>query len=471
MSRLITCLMLTTFALFSPFSDVKGDDISCLKETSKAFSQVGKKAIPAVVFINAHYNGSKSETSKSEDSSESFNFFSDEFLKKFFGSPEKDQPQYAAGSGCLVSKNGYILTNNHIIKDAENIIVTLNDGKDYTAKIIGTDPKTDLAIIKIEANNLPFLEFANSEALEIGEWAVAIGAPFQLQASLTVGVISAKGRQNLRITDLEDFIQTDAAINPGNSGGPLLDLDAKIAGINTALVSQAGRYMGLGFAIPANMAKHVMEQIIDNGTVKRGFLGIILQPLDKEMADALDLASLEGALIAEVSKKSPAQKAGLKQGDIIIAYNDIHIKNMRSFRKEMSLLGPGDKVKITVLRNGKKKNFMVTLGESKDSHVAHKQSLDIGIEVSDIKDIEPQIVKKWQYSDALEGVMITSVKYHSIAEKAGLKPGMVTLKLNHKKVKNINDFNEALKDIDKKRYILMLVKYQNVTKFITIKRK
>jgi len=468
MTRVVTFLLIVTSILFSSNIEAKPTNLTYLQETSKAFSDVGKKAIPAVVFIKAEYNGSKYQSSKSRDP------FDDDFFRGFFGSPRKgikEQPQIAAGSGCLVSKDGYILTNNHIIKDAENINVTLNSGEDFEAKVIGADPKTDLAIIKIEANNLPFLEFANSEDIEIGEWVVAIGAPFQLQASLTVGVVSAKGRQNLRITDLEDFIQTDAAINPGNSGGPLLDLNAKIVGINTAIVSQTGGYMGIGFAIPSNMAKHIMEQIINNGSVKRGHLGIYLQHIDKEIAEALDLKSTDGVLIAEITKKSAAEIAGLKQGDIIIEYNDIPIKNMQSFRNEIALMTPGDKVKLTVIREGKKKNYAVSLGDSPDTHITSNQSIELGIDVSEMKDIDPEIIKKWQYTDNLEGVMITSVKYNSIAERAGLKPGMVIMQINHKKTKNMSDFNESLKDIDKKRHILMLVRYQNITKFITIRLK
>nr|NGX52903.1 Periplasmic serine endoprotease DegP [Candidatus Anoxychlamydiales bacterium] len=439
MTRIATFLLITTSILFSSSIEATPINNTYLQETSKAFSEVGKKAIPAVVFIKAEYNGTKHRSSKSRDP------FDDEFFRGFFGSPKgiNKQPQIAAGSGCLVSKDGYILTNNHIIKDAENINVTLNSGEDFEAKVIGTDPKTDLAIIKIEANNLPFLEFSNSSDIEIGEWVVAIGAPFQLQASLTVGVVSAKGRQNLRITDLEDFIQTDAAINPGNSGGPLLDLNARIVGINTAIVSQTGGYMGIGFAIPSNMAKHIMEQIINNGSVKRGHLGIYLQHIDKEMAEALDLKSTDGVLIAEITKKSSAEQAGLIQGDIIIAYNDIPIKNMQSFRNEIALMTPGDKVKLTVIRDGKKKNFTVSLGDSPDSHITSNQSLELGIDVSEMKDIDHEIIKKWQYTDNLEGVMITSVKYNSIAERAGLKPGMIIMQINHKKTKNISDFNES----------------------------
>lgn len=473
MSRVITFLLIATSLILSSNVDAKAFSSTYLEETSKAFSQVGKKAIPAVVFIKTQYNGSK-YPSKSDNSTDPYDYFNDDFFRRFFGSPGKGAKQpthYAVGSGCIVSKDGYILTNNHNIKDADSITVTLNSGEDYEAKVIGTDPKTDLAVIKIEADNLPYLEFANSETIEIGEWVVAIGSPFQLQASLTVGVVSAKGRQNLKIIDLEDFIQTDAAINPGNSGGPLLDLNAHIVGINTAIATQTGGYMGIGFAIPSNMAKHIMEQIIDNGSVKRGQLGIYFQAIDKEMAEALDLKSTEGVLIAEVIKNSAAKKAGLKQGDIVISYNDQSIKNMQSFRNEIALMTPGDKVKLTVLRDGKKKSFVVLLEESLEAQITSKQSIELGIDVSEMKEIDPEIIKKWQYTDNPEGIMITSVKYSSIAERAGLKPGMIIMQINHKKIKNLKDFNEAIKDIDKKRHILMLVRYQNITKFITIRLK
>lgn len=468
MTRIVSLLLIAT-SLFATPNLTAQNNKSYLEQTSKAFSEVGKKATGAVVFIKAQIN----DAHRSDN--EYFDFFNDDFFKRFFGSPNnrelKNEPRYAAGSGCIVSKDGYILTNNHIIKDASSLTIILNNGKEYEATVIGGDPRTDLAVIKIEANNLPYLDFADSESLEIGEWAIAIGAPFQLQASLTVGVVSAKGRQDLRITDLEDFIQTDAAINPGNSGGPLLDINAKIIGINTAIVSQTGGYMGIGFAIPSNMAKHIMQQIIDNGSVKRGHLGIYLQAIDKEMADALDLKSTDGVLVAEVVKDSASDKAGLKQGDIIIEYNNIAIKNMPSFRKEMSLMSPKDKVKLTIIRNGKRKYITVSLGDDPQTHSAFKQSMELGIEVSNIKDISDEILKKWQYSDSLEGVIITSVKYDSLAARANLRPGMLIMQINNKKIKNAEDFNTALKDIEKKKHLLILVRYQNITKFVTIRLK
>jgi serine protease Do len=470
MKKAFTLSIIIISFLFSPLS-IKASNNTYLAETSKAFSNVGKKAIPAVVFIKATFNGTNNTMSSQEDPFESFN---DEFFKKFFNFPQGKglkQEQFAAGSGCIISKDGYILTNNHIVKDADTITVTLNNGKDYDAKLIGTDSKTDLAVIKIIADNLPYLEFGNSETLEIGEWVVAIGSPFQLHASLTVGVVSAKGRQNLNITAHEDFIQTDAAINPGNSGGPLLNLDGKIVGINTAILSQTGGYLGIGFAIPSNMAKHIEEQIIDNGSVKRGHLGISIQSIDKEMAEALELENTEAVLIAEIIKNSAAEKAGLKQGDIIIGYNNLPMKNITTFNREISLMNPGAKVILTIIRNHKKSNITVTLEQSPDSQLSSNKILELGLEVSDIKDVPSDVIKKWQFSDNIEGVMITSVKSNSLSMKAGLRPGMVIMQINHQKIKNINDFNTSIADMDKKKYLLMLIKYQNITKFVSIKIK
>ncbi|MBN2479819.1 MAG: Do family serine endopeptidase [Parachlamydiales bacterium] len=473
MKRIVLIFLAYSTILFSPFT-ISAQDSTYLRETSKAFAYVGKKAIPAVVFIKAQMNGDINGSSNMEDYSDPFEYFHDEFYKRFFGQRGfgKKEPQYAAGSGCIVSKDGYILTNNHIVKDATSISITLNNGEEFDAKIIGTDPTTDLAIIKIEGNNFEFLEFANSDEIDIGEWVVAIGSPFQFQSSLTVGVVSAKRRQNLRITDLEDFIQTDAAINPGNSGGPLLDLDAKIVGINTALLSQNGGYMGICFAIPSNIAKHVMKQIIDNGSVKRGYLGITMQSIDKDMAEALELPNHEGVLIADVTKDSPADQAGLKQGDIILAYNNNAIKNFTSFRNEIALMEPNKTVNLTILRDGKKKEIKVKLGNFPETtSLSTKTSINLGIEVSDVKDVSSDILKKFQYSDSLEGVIITTVKQNSLALKSGLKPGMIIQQINNKKIKNIDDFNIAMKDADQKRHLLMLVRYQNITRFISVRLK
>lgn len=300
---------------------------------------------------------------------------------------------------------------------------------------------------------------------------IAIGNPFTLQSSLTVGVVSAKGRQDLKITDLEDFIQTDASINPGNSGGPLLNLDGEVIGINTAIVTKSGGYMGIGFAIPSKMAKHVMDQIIASGSVKRGYMGIYLQPIDKEIADAFDLEKSEGVLIAEIAQDSPAEKAGLKQGDIIIEYNKKKIKNANSFRNAIALMSPGEKVDLKILRDGKYQNIELSLGTSPESYKKSKESVQLGIEVSQLSDLPPEILRKWGYKSKGEGLIITDVRASSLADRAGLRPGMLLLQINQKRVNTLEEFHNALKDIEEKRHILLLIRYKNVTRFITIRLK
>ncbi len=309
---------------------------------SKAFTDVAKKATPAVVFLKV-----ESAPLQEEDAYGGMNPFGDEFFRRFFGTPpggggpQKPQPQISQGSGFLVSSDGYIMTNAHVVSGADKITVVFNDGREMEGSVVGADSHTDVAIIKIEGKNFPFPRFGDSDKMEIAEWVIAIGSPFQLEASVTVGVVSAKGRQNLRINDFEDFIQTDAAINPGNSGGPLLNLNGDVIGINTAIFSRNGGYMGIGFAIPSKMASYVMKQIIESGVVTRGFIGVSLQPIDKDLADAFGLEKPEGALISEVVKGSPADKAGLKQGDIILEYNKVSVKSLGSFRNELAMMSPG----------------------------------------------------------------------------------------------------------------------------------
>lgn len=454
--------------------EIYNNDINVLAQTSKAFTSIAKNATPAAVFIKAEVT-----EESAEDFTNPFDFFNDEFFRHFFGQPKGPafkgpstaQPQVSAGSGFIVNPDGYILTNYHIVKDASKITVILNDGEEYDSKLIGSDPRTDLAVIKIAKKDLPYLKFSDSEKLEIGEWAIAIGNPFALQATVTVGIISAKGRNNLRISDLEDFIQTDAAINPGNSGGPLLNIRGEVVGINTAIISRSGGYMGIGFAIPSNMAKHVMQQIIDNGTVKRGYMGVYLQPIDKEMAEALNLEKTEGALVSSVNKNSPAEKAGIKEGDIIISYNNKPVKNLSIFRNELALLDPGSKVALEIIRNGKTSTVTITLTENPDDGQMAKKTHEIGFEVSELKDVPANTLNQLGINGSSEGLIIVSVKRGSLAERAGLVPGMLILQVNQQKVSSLEDFQAALKETKKKKHLLLLVRHQNMTRFITIRTK
>lgn len=434
-------------------------------QVSQGFTSVAKKAIPAVVFIKVESNPEPVMFGQQGPRNPSDDFFYHFFGDQFKG--QQQRPAQAQGSGFFVSADGYILTNAHVVSDASKILITTNDGKELEATLIGSDPHTDIAVLKVEGKGFPYLNLGDSDKLEIGEWAIAIGSPFELEASLTVGVISAKGRQNLRITDIEDFIQTDAAINPGNSGGPLLNFYGDVIGINSAIVSRSGGYMGIGFAIPSNMVKSIMKQIIDKGIVTRGFLGISMQPVDKEIAEAFNLSKAEGALVSEVVKDSPAEKAGIQQGDIILEYNGIPLKSMGGFRNDISLMEPGTSVKLKINRKGKIITVPVTLGKASDQILSDAGVVQkLGFEVSAIT---PEMSSQLNLAKTDEGVVVTKVKPGSPAATAGIRPGFLIIAVNHKKVNSIETFNDALNETGKNKRVLILGRQGNITRFYSIK--
>ncbi|HEX2579622.1 MAG TPA: DegQ family serine endoprotease [Rhabdochlamydiaceae bacterium] len=440
------------------------------QQFSKAFTKVAKQASPAVVFIKVEINPADNDNFGYQDGQGPYSPFNDEFLQRFFGfqgKPTTPQPQIGQGSGLIVSADGYIMTNAHVVKGADKIEVTLNDGEVKTATLIGADPHTDLAVIKMDnTKDSPYLKLGDSDALEVAEWVIAIGSPFQLQASVTVGVVSAKGRQGLNISDLEDFIQTDAAINPGNSGGPLLNLDGNVIGINTAIVSRSGGYMGIGFAIPSNMAKNVMDQIIKKGSVTRGFLGVSLQAVDKEIAAGFNLPKVEGVLISGIEKGSPADKAGLQQGDIILEYNNKSIKSLQSFRYDISLMNPESKVNLKVNRKGKIMIFTVTLGSAAEGGSPAVISQKLGIEV---ENLNTEMSRQLGYTSGEEGVVITKVKPGSPAAMAGIRPGFLIQAINHKKIANTTDYEAALHETSQNKRVLLLVRNGKMTRFYSIR--
>ncbi|MGD0664884.1 MAG: DegQ family serine endoprotease [Rhabdochlamydiaceae bacterium] len=471
---LITTSLLLTSPMTTPEKNDKSSSCKCdAKAFSKLFTTVAKKATPASVFIRVEINPADNENFGQPDPYA--NPFGDDFLNKFFGFPQggrqmPPQTQVGQGSGFFVSADGLIMTNNHVVRGADKIEVTLNDGQVRQAKLIGTDPRTDLALIKldkIDGKDFPFLQLGDSEKLEVAEWVIAIGNPFQLQASVTVGVVSALGRQGLKISDYEDFIQTDAAINPGNSGGPLLSLEGKVIGINTAIASRSGGYMGIGFAIPSNMAQHVMDQLVQKGSVTRGFLGIELQTVDKEIAEGFNLPKTEGVLITSVAKNSPAEKAGLQTGDIILELNGKPVKSRETFRNQTSMMDPGSEAKLKVFRKGKTINLNVKLGSVADeSSTPAVVSQKLGIEV---ENLSAELARQLGYTTADEGVVITKIKPGSPASMAGLRPGCLIQAVNHKKVSNTADYEETISENGQNKRILLLVKYGKATRFYSIR--
>ncbi len=464
----LTALALATNTLLADAKMNGSTGATLLEQTSQAFTQIAKKAMPATVFI-------KVQIQADTQGQMPFDPFQDDFFRRFFGQPpqmQQQQPQMGGGSGFIIRPDGYIVTNFHVVKDASQITVTLCDGREYPAVLKGSDSRTDLAVLKIDAQDLPTLSFGDSDDLQVGEWVVAIGNPFGLEATLTVGVVSAKGRQDLGIAAYEDFIQTDAAINPGNSGGPLLNLQGNVIGVNSAIMTRTGGYMGIGLAIPSKMAENVIAQIVDGGTVKRAYLGIMLQPVDKDLADALSLNKQEGVLISDVIKDSPAQKAGLLQGDVILAYNDKPAKSVSKFRNDIAIMNPGSTVRLKVLRDNKPMTLTITLGTQPDGEVAASEMTQkMGLEV---ENSTPELAAKLGFGPGIEGVVITKVKPGSPAAQAGLRPGFlvtgVALQSNQPKpVKTLADFEEAMKEAPGKKHVILIVRHQNFQRYYTLK--
>ena len=458
-----------------------------LRQTGKAFASVARSVSPSVVFIQVE---GKTPGSGSSGSSSPFGGgspFGDDLFKRFFGdefpripgarpeAPRSERREIGQGSGFVfatedgfITDKAYILTNNHVVKGADNIRVRFQDGREFEAQVTGRDPQSDIAVVEVEADSLPALLLGDSSQLEVGEWVVAIGNPFGLNHTLTVGVVSATGRTSIGINDYEDFIQTDAAINPGNSGGPLVNLDGEVVGINTAIFSRSGGYMGVGFAIPSNLAKTIAYQLIENGEVTRGYLGIVIQQLTSDLAESFDIKPGQGILVAQVSEDSPAEKAGLLQGDVIVAYRGKPVKEVGSFRNRVSLTEPGSREELTILRNGKRKTLDVTIGTlAEDELVAQgpAQSTDeIGLTV---QTLTPQLAKQFDAKPG-EGVVVTEVRTGSIAARAGIQPGTIILQVNRKTVRSAAAFTRALKQAGDGKRVLLLLHKDDMQRFIAL---
>lgn len=441
------------------------------KETVADFRGVAKKAIPAVVSIKVQSKKRSQLYGGSNQSEDSFDFFSGDDLWGFFGLPKRDsrsQPFSGQASGVIVSPDGYILTNSHVVHDMTNISVQLTDGREFSAQVLGEDTNSDLALIKIDAKNLPHLSLGNSDDLEVGQWVAAIGNPFGLQATLTVGVVSAKSRNNLDIVRYEDFIQTDASINRGNSGGPLLTLDGEVVGINTAIATNASSgYMGIGFSIPSNMAKHVMDEILADGKVSRGFLGVSLQSIDYNLAQAFGLNKIEGALVANIVKNSPAEKAGIQIEDIILKIDEHSVENAANLRNAIYRMKPGTRVMLTILRKEKQIQLPLEIGDFSEEKAIVKgtQKSQLGIEVGNLT---PEIAQNLGYGEE-KGVVITKVDSNSAANFAGLKKGALIMAVNRQKVESVEQFNQTLQTTPQDRPILLQIKQGNAYLFVSLR--
>jgi serine protease Do len=438
---------------------------------NEGFTAVVKESMPAVVNI------STTRVIKSQGGSP---FMNDPFFKEFFGEEfsrqfqvPKSRRESALGSGVIVDKRGYIITNNHVIAKADEIKVVLNDKREFKAKLIGTDPKTDVAVIKIKGDNLPVLPWGNSDKLQVGEYVLAIGNPFGLSQTVTMGIVSATGRANVGIADYEDFIQTDAAINPGNSGGALVNAKGQLVGMNTAIFSRSGGYMGIGFAVPSNMAHKVMESLIKNGKVTRGWLGVSIQPMDEQLAKHFGLKSAEGVLVNEVMNDTPAAKGGVKEGDVIVAFDGQKTPDPTTLRNIVAETKVGKHVKMKVIRDGRTKTLNIVVAEQPKSLVAQQKpemENDTGtiLKGVEVQDMNEQIAQQLGLPKMTAGVVVTNVTVGSPAERAGLMSGDVILQVNNKRVKNVGDFRKAVESASKKKGLLLLINRHGQKAFLGI---
>ena len=450
-------------------SRLSDESVDFLTRTGQALAEVAEAIGPSIVNIS---------TTKTEQMMESpFSpFYNDPFFRKFFGDQFKhrEKPRkrksMSLGSGVIVSSDGYILTNNHVIQDADKIKVVLSDKSEYTGEVKGRDPKTDLAVIKIDAKDLPTLQMGDSDKLKVGEFVLAVGNPYGLNQTITMGIVSAVGRANVGIADYEDFIQTDAAINPGNSGGALVNARGELVGINTAIFSTTGGYQGIGFAIPSNMARTVMNSLIDSGKVVRGWLGVSIQSITPELAEQFQLEKDVGTLVADVVENSPAEKAGLMRGDVIIEFDGKEVDEPYNLRNMVATTHPGEKAAMTVIREGEHLSLMVEIGElPSDDQKVPTQYENVLRGVS-VQSITPDIYRQLNLPEKIRGVVVSDVESGSPAE-ARLLPGDVILEINRKAIAGIEDYEAIVSEIEPDSDVLLLVFRRGSTIFVTINKE
>jgi len=475
MIRTGICLLVFSLSFFSlaPAVSAGANELETLRQTSKAFSSVAKKAIPAVVFIKVEktIEAGSAVGPGAPQFNDPYDFFGQDFFDRFFRdrapNQQREYRQIGQGSGFIISDDGYILTNNHVVGDTDVITVKTNDGREFSAKLIGTDEKSDVAVIKIDGKNLPTMPLGDSDKLEIGEWVIAIGNPFGLSETLTFGIVSAKGRSTVGIADYEDFIQTDAAINPGNSGGPLIDLEGEAIGINTAIFSSSGGSVGIGFAIPINMAKSIKDQLMKGGKVTRGQLGVMIGELTKDVADYFKLDSTKGVMVNEVLEGSPAQRAGLEVGDIILKMDGRDVEGVGPLRNRIAAITPGTKVKLLIYHNGKEQTVTVSVGELSDTSTradAPELSKKLGLTVQDLT----EDMSRYYGLRSNEGVVVSSVASDGLAFRAGIRPGTIILGVNLKKIRSADEFHRALQASVETKKVLLLIREQGYARFVAI---
>ncbi|MHB8138685.1 MAG: DegQ family serine endoprotease [Smithellaceae bacterium] len=433
-------------------------------KTPLSFSELTERVKPAVVNIS---------TSKTFKGRSGFGTpfggspFGDDFFDRFFGDmPSREFKQRSLGSGFIISNDGYIFTNNHVVEKADKILVKISDGKEYEAKVIGTDANTDIALIKIKPDNsLPVADIGDSESVKVGEWVIAIGNPFGLDATVTAGIISAKGRV-IGAGPYDNFIQTDASINPGNSGGPLFNMEGKVIGINTAIVAQG---QGIGFAIPINMAKNILRDLKTKGKVTRGWLGITVQDISDDIAKNLNHKNKSGALVSDVFKGDPADKAGLKVGDIITEINGKPIKDTHELLLTIAALHVGQSMVVKAIRDGQEMTFKVTVAERKDNAelAAVRPGSEKGHFGISAQEVTPDIAR--QLGVRPEGVMVTNIQEGSPADEVGIQPQDIIVQVNRVKISSMNDYTREITKAGVKKSVTLLIKRGRSSFFVAMR--
>ncbi len=460
----------------------------------KSFAPVVEKVTPSVVTV-----ATKKNMPNNAGKRRGLPFFNDPMFRKYFGIPDNEDEKeeggapdagkgkggmhkeaMGLGSGVIVSPDGLILTNNHVVDGADDIIVSIaGDRKEYTATRVGADAATDLAVLRIEAKDLPAITFADSDKVRVGDISIAIGNPFGLTQTVSMGIVSALGRSNLNIlgSGYEDFIQTDASINPGNSGGALVDIEGRLIGVNTAIFSRTGGNQGIGFAVPANLAHTIMDSLLKDGRVVRGFLGVRLQELDEDLRGEFNFKDGDGSLVAQVEPESPAANGGVEAGDVIIALDGKPVENTQNLRMRVSSMAPGTKVMIKVMREGKEKELAVELGELDAKLLAGGPAVEPEATAPDVLDgvtvgnITDEVRQKYGIPEKANGVVVESIDENSLSARAGIRVGDVVHEIDRQPVKTADDAVEMSKKLMSEKQVLLRVSTRGVSRFVVVKEE
>jgi serine protease Do len=441
----------------------------------QTFVEIAKAVKPAVVNIYATKSG-RSEGSQATPFDDPFfrKFFGDEFFKRFDQHP-KERKERGLGSGVIVESSGLIITNNHVVGKADEIRVTLSDKREFKAKLIGTDPKTDIAVVRIDATGLPTVAWADSDKLEVGEFVLAVGNPFGLTQTVTLGIVSALGRA-AGIAEYEDFIQTDAAINPGNSGGALVNVRGELVGINTAIFSQSGGNMGIGFAVPSNMAQSIMGQLVQTGKVVRGWLGVSIQELTPELASQFGVGDTKGVLVSDVMDDSPAKKAGFERADVIVEYDGKSMDSPTHLRNAVAQTPVGKKVAVKIIRDKKPKTIELTIVEQPKS-MAQAGEEDSGESATptgvlsdlEVRELNDELASRYGLKPGERGVVVVRVKPGSTAEELGVREGDIVVEVNRQAVTSVKAYERIAGKLPKDQAVLLLLKRQGRTIYLTLR--